>query len=314
MSYDNKVSPGDREAYIKKIEKDALTLLSSTNAKIPSLFEPAGYKTLLNLFSKFHRYSYINIILIFLQQPQAAYIAGFDTWQTACLNIFGDPTRPVIRPEHQKKGIRLLAPYTQIIDKENRRLFNFVVSVYDVSQTNSLPPLEQDEDSITRPPSKKLLSALRYHSPYRITYAGRENQIIENGISGYCDHYNGLIVLDEELKNVKLLSATLREVVRAEAELLDANSEGFEDLITESVAYVFHQHFGFCLDTNDMLFVSRYQDRSIEELSAALFTVQRISHKIIETIESFLQEIEVYDADSWLDEEALLDLEIDAEY
>lgn len=314
MRNDNNVSPEDREAYIKKIEENALALLKSTNEKIPSLFEPSGYKTLLNLFSRFHRYSYINIILIFLQQPTAEYIAGFDTWQTASVNMFGDASRPVIKPEHQKKGIKLLAPYTQIVDKQHRRLFNFVVSVYDVAQTNSLPPLEQDEDYIIQAASKNLLSALRYHSPYRIAYAGAENQIIENGIPGYCDHYNGMIILDENLKNVQLLTETLREIARAEIELLNTSSNELDDLIIESIVYVFHQHFGLCLNTNNMLFVTRYKECSIEELSAALFIIQRVSHKIIESVEGFLHEIAVYNLDSWLDEEALFEFEVDTEY
>lgn len=314
MNSNTKLALDDREAYFQKIENEAITLFDSTKRKVSNILKVDCYKTLLQLFSRFHRYSYINIILIYLQFPDAVYIAGFDTWKTSCLNIWNDPSRQVIKPEYQKNGIRLLAPYTQVTDKENRRVFNFVVKVYEASQTNDIPPLEEEKEFLTKPTLKNLLSALRFHSPYRITYAGREDQIINNGLKGYCNHSNGLIVLDETLKYDSLLKETFRQIVCAEIELFDLNLSRMDDLIIESVVYVLSLHFGVSLEYTDLLFVSRYRNNSDDELSTALFLIQRISHKLIEQIESFLGDIEVYAADTWANETALLNFDIEEEY
>ena len=314
---DNKktvASFAEREEKRKKIEKEAFLLQRSALAKIQSLLDPEQFKKMLFLFSRFHRYSFLNIILIFLQFSKASYIAGFKTWENASQNIWNDAARPILKPEYGGKGIRLLAPYTHVQNQQNRTLINFVVSVYDVSQTNNIPPLEEVKECLENPKSHQLISALRSYSPYRIVLAGKENSIIENGFLGYCDHARQIITLDETLKNAKLLEEMIKQVVAVETELSKYSNNHLQSFIEASVLYVLNLRFGFSSEDKlgGSLFSGRYQECSKEDLAGALNMIQRISHNLIEFVEDFLLDLDTYDSCAWIDEESLLNFDIEA--
>lgn len=81
----------------------------------------------LSAMARFHRYSLYNQILIWIQCPTAAQVAGYSTWQT-----FG---RQVKKGE---SAIRILAPLTQKDpETKEQKLIGFKpVCVFDLSQTD----------------------------------------------------------------------------------------------------------------------------------------------------------------------------------
>jgi antirestriction protein ArdC len=94
-------------------------------------------KTYLNVMSRFHRYSWGNVLLIYSQRPEASHVAGFHSW----LNL-----RRYVRKG--EKGIVILAPMvgkTRNADDNpeqdaEKRLFGFrAAHVFDVSQTEGEP-------------------------------------------------------------------------------------------------------------------------------------------------------------------------------
>ena len=96
-------------------------------------------KTYLATMSRFHKYSWGNVLLIYTQKPDASHVAGFQTWRK--LN------RCVRKGE---KGIAIFAPMVvkkrgegQDGEDEQTRLFGFRTAyVFDESQTDGepLPP------------------------------------------------------------------------------------------------------------------------------------------------------------------------------
>ncbi len=96
----------------------------------------------LGAMSRFHRYSFHNVMLIAMQRPDATFVAGFRTWQ----HEFG---RFVMKGE---KGIAILAPVVRKAraeeasadggegEPERRVIRGFrAVHVFDVSQTDGKP-------------------------------------------------------------------------------------------------------------------------------------------------------------------------------
>ena len=47
---------------------------------IKSVFSSCRYKQYLTAMSKFHQYSFNNVMLILMQRPDATHVAGFHTW------------------------------------------------------------------------------------------------------------------------------------------------------------------------------------------------------------------------------------------
>ena len=56
-------------------------LLDKLEAGVKEVFESEQYKAYLKAMSKFHSYSFGNVMLILLQCPNASLVAGFHKWK-----------------------------------------------------------------------------------------------------------------------------------------------------------------------------------------------------------------------------------------
>ena len=75
-------------------------LTEQLESGVKAVFESEKYKNYLNAMSRFHHYSFGNVMLILMQCPEASMVAGYTTWKKQ----FG---RTVKKGEH---GIMILAP------------------------------------------------------------------------------------------------------------------------------------------------------------------------------------------------------------
>ena len=115
-----------------KISETITALCAETDAAAQS----ETFRKYLSTFSRFHKYSFGNTLLIACQAPDATHVAGFHTWKA--LNRF---------VKKGETGIRILAPViyksktasTETTDKDGTRLFFRTVSVFDYSQTDGEP-------------------------------------------------------------------------------------------------------------------------------------------------------------------------------
>jgi len=98
--------------------------------------ESDALKTYLSAMSRFHRYSWGNVLMICSQRPGATHVAGFHTWLKM---------RRYVRKG--EKGIVILAPMVgrkktddTLTEDDQTRLFGFrAAHVFDVSQTDGEP-------------------------------------------------------------------------------------------------------------------------------------------------------------------------------
>ncbi len=116
----------------KQLSEDALTRLMDALERGQS----EALKLYLAVMSRFHRYSWGNVLLIYSQRPQATHVAGFHSWLKM--------RRYVRRGEH---GIVILAPMVgrkkaddELTEDSHTRVFGFrAAHVFDVSQTEGDP-------------------------------------------------------------------------------------------------------------------------------------------------------------------------------
>ena len=154
---------------------------------VSHIFESDQYTEYLTTMSKFHHYSFRNILLIFMQRPDATCVAGYNDWK----NKFG---RHVKAHEH---GIQILAPSThrRWVQQEKRDLETNqpvygadgqpimewvkaeavtyrIVTVFDVSQTEGkeLPTLGVMELSGDVAEYERIVSALVALSPLPVVF------------------------------------------------------------------------------------------------------------------------------------------------
>lgn len=277
-------------------------------AGVTELFEGGRFADYLRTMSKFHRYSFGNIILISMQFPGATQVAGFQDWKKK----FG---RTVKKGE---KGIRILAPCSfrsatewikrdpvtrqpvldangkPVIERRPTGAYRFtVVIVFDVSQTEGkeLPEIASELTG-TVEQYEHITGALEKLSPVPIVF----EDIPGAAKKGYFSNMEGRIVIRPGMSQAQTLKTMIHEVAHAKlhAEPIEAalfpdeqkKDRHTREVEAESVAYVVCQHFG--VDTSDYTFgyvAGWSKGKELAELKASLDTIRAAAAELIDGIE-----------------------------
>ena len=249
------------------------------------------WKRMLQVASKFHKYSFSNILLIQLQKPDATLVAGFNKWKSL--------GRTVMRGE---KGIAILAPCkykTKIEDEDGeekslQQVRGFrVVHVFDVGQTEGSPI--EDLDAV-RP---KLLDAdapegiwdaLVAHAASIGFEVVRERK---GGENGYCDFLGKKIAVRPDVASAQAVKTLIHELGHAllGGEELPKSKEVAE-VEVESVAYIVCDAIG--LDSGDYSFayVARWADGSTDLLKETGEKVIACAKQILVNLECPADDVE----------------------
>ena len=177
-----------RTAQERKTGQDRLKeITDSLETGIREVFTSDRYMEYLNVMGRFHRYSFNNTMLIYMQRPDATLVAGFNKWRdTFHRNVkWGEKGIKIIAPTAYKKTVEKvkLDPDTKapLLDENGKAIteekeisipYFHAVTVFDVSQTEGEPlpalvaPLKGDVKQF-----EVFLEALRRASPVPIDFA-----------------------------------------------------------------------------------------------------------------------------------------------
>lgn len=247
-----------------------------------------SYTTYLATMSKFHNYSFYNIMLILMQNPDATHVAGYRAWQT---NFH----RYVKKGE---KGIRILAPapfkaHRKNADGEDEEILvpNFrAVYVWDVSQTEGeeLPSVDVDRLAGNIENYTALLDGVKAMAPYPVELGDTGGTCC-----GYCSWNDKKIMIQSGMSEVQTVKTAIHELAHSlvhNPECKDAEQDkDTREVQAESIAYVVCNHFG--LDTGDYSFpyvASWSGDKSLKELRKSQDVICKTAHMIIETLNQSL--------------------------
>lgn len=276
---------------------------------VSEVFESEQYKQYLSVMSKFHSYSYNNILLIAMQCPSATMVAGYESWQ----RLF---RRHVSKGE---KAIKILAPcpYKKVImqdvtdpithqpirDTKGEVVKEKVqitipafrpVSVFDVSQTEGepLPEMATVQELIGEVDGFDTLQEIVESMAPCAVY----HKDIEGSAKGYYSPADNQIVIKNGLSQQQEIKTMIHEIAHS----LLHNSEKMKDkkisrndmeVQAESVAYTVCSALG--IDTSDYSFgyIAGWSNgKDIKELKNALDLICDTSSSMIFHIENKLTE------------------------
>ncbi len=282
-------------------------LTDKLESGVAELFESDRFAAYLNTMSKFHHYSFGNVLLIAMQFPGASQVAGFHTWKKK----FG---RTVKKGE---KGIQILAPctFTQRTEQDKIdpttqrpglddngqplketaavqcRQFR-IEYVFDVSQTEGreLPTLNHElSGDVTQ--YNAIHAALKELSPVPIVF-----EPLPGTAKGCYSHMEQRIVIRPGMSQTQTLKTMIHEIAHAKLHSLPVKKSIVRDapqkdrstreVEAESVAYVVCQHFG--IDTSDYSFgyvAGWSKGRELAELKSSLNCIRAAAAEIIGGIE-----------------------------
>ena len=285
-------------------------LLKQAEDGARAVFESENYRNYLATMSKFHDYSFRNTLLIYMQKPEATYVAGYVAWQKNFkrqvrkgekgIQIVGYAPKNVNQEQEKRdeQGNPVIGvdgkPETEIV---TRKIPYFTtVYVYDISQTDGAPiPRLVNELDGSVDAYNDLMFALREVSPFPIVF-----EDIKGGANGYCSPLQQKIAVRQGMSEAQTVKTTIHEITHADlhAPEIEATLENKKDRRTkeveaESTAFIVCNHYG--IDTSDYSFgylASWSSTKELTELQSSLETIQKQANELIDRIDNRLTELQ----------------------
>ncbi len=206
---------------------------------VAHLMEEDGFRRWIETRSRFHRYSFGNVLLITAQCPHATHVAGYRTWPQL--------GRHVRRGE---KAIRILAPIVaKRRDEQSGEDRRVVVGfrgacVFDVSQTDG-DPLPEPPDCVHRDGDD-----LARHLPALEGHARELGYVVdrfkpEGGALGFCDPVGRRIVIDPSLSPNAQVSTLVHELAHAHGLSYREHGRAECEVIVEATTAIVLAGLGF---------------------------------------------------------------------
>lgn len=243
------------------------------------------YKDLLTTMSKFHAYSAQNCLLIATQNPEATFVAGFDSWKR---NFH----RYVKRDSH---AIMIKAPCKYTVKDENgneeERLgfrASYVFDIEDTAPISGKPPVQIGVENLAGSVQNfgDMILCLTSCADIPISYEKIKGKA--NGC--YTEEPSPHIIIDSSLSEIQTIKTLIHEIAHSRLHS-SKNTEKSEkkktrdqrELEAESVAYIVCSYFN--LDTSDYSFpyiLSWSAEKFREILKDSMSDIQKVSSYIIE--------------------------------
>ncbi len=253
-------------------------ILTTLEQGIEAVLTSQGYRDYLAAMSRFHGYSFNNVVLVMCQRPDATRVAGFHTWKSLGWFV-----------KKGEQGIRIMVPYKAKIEKEDDdpwyviRGFG-VGTVFDVSQTEGTPlpepPAVKDPEGESDEDERIMTQLTRYALESGVTIV-RDH---EKNQRGYWHPTRREIGIRSDLTGISAVKTTCHEVAHFLADHRATVDRADAEDVAESAAYVTLMHMG--IDTSEYSFgyiAGWAKDMTVFRRN--LSEVQKISHQMICIIE-----------------------------
>ena len=234
---------------IKMSKKKVKELLKDLDERIDKIQSSKEFKEYLKFFSKFHDYSYRNILLIKMQRPDASLVAGYKQWQEKFNRHVkkGEEGIMILAPYKYKKKVTELKKETvegNIIEKEVKKGKEFLsfrsVYVFDVSQTkgDAIPAWDIE---IKNENKKTLKPLLNFTNKLGITV---EFKPLREALKGYSK--GGKIIINGKLNDTEKVVVLAHEIAH---EMLHQSNDDqgltkeIVELEAEAVSFLVSEYF-----------------------------------------------------------------------
>ncbi len=246
-------------------------------ASVAQLTSSDAWGQMLSVAARFHRYSPNNLLLIYVQRPDATLVAGYRSWQQL--------GRQVIRGE---RGIAILAPVITRADPEpdkeatSKVLRGFrVTRVFDVSQTDGKPLPDAGPSLLAGGSPRGLWDRLadQVHAAGFTLDRGGCGEA-----NGYTDHVRRHVRVREDVSSAQASKTLAHELAHVLLHGPDqpARARHVAEVEAESVAYVITAAAGLPTEGYSVPYVASWASGDSDVIREAATRVLSTARHIIE--------------------------------
>lgn len=233
----------------------------------------------LGMLARFHHYSFGNVMMIYLQFPEATHVAGFHTWKKLGRTV-----------KKGEKGIAILAPllFKRTVEDDDgadekaiQVLRGFkVVHVFDVSQTEGKPLPEFAAVSGDPGEHTEQVRALIRAEGIELRYEATLGGALGSSAGGVITIVSGLGPAEE----VSVLVHEFAHEILHRGERRSETDKRIRETEAEAVSYVVCSAIGLDTSTRSSDYIQLYRGDE-ETLSESLDHIQKAATRILSALE-----------------------------
>lgn len=319
-------------AHKKKTAEEIKNEVKNTYVELESglqkLMTSEKYLDFLNTMAERPRYSLNNTILIYLQKPNATFLAGYSKFRETYGHqvIQGEKGIKIFAPIIRKKKNNLIEGEIEKSkdnkeEKEEETIVGFrMVKIFDISQTKPIMEKTEEGNEIPCKRAQKLIDSLSYLKMVNLWAEDEEFQeellaaakdmidipVKEKELSpdlgGYFrfqDKDNLHIVLNNKFGITSRFTTLLHEWThyhlhnpfKKETEwITEKLKKQDKEIQAESVAYIVAKHFGIDSSPESFKYVASWsKEKDIKDLKTSMEIIQKTAATFIELIETRLE-------------------------
>lgn len=295
---------------------------------LQELMTSEKYLDFLNTMAERPRYSFNNTVLVYLQKPDATFLAGYGKFRETYGHqvIQGEKGIKIFAPIIRKKKNNLIEGEIEKSkdnkeEKEEETIVGFrMVKIFDISQTKPIMEKTEEGNEIPCKKSQKLIDSLSYLKMVNLWAEDEEFQeellaaakdmidipVKEKELSpdlgGYFrfqDKDNLHIVLNNKFGITSRFTTLLHEWThyhlhnpfKKETEwITEKFKKQDKEIQAESVAYIVAKHFGIDSSPESFKYVASWsKEKDIKDLKTSMEIIQKTAATFIELIETRLE-------------------------
>ncbi len=262
---------------------EADQLHASISSQLEQLTSTEGWARFLAIATGFHHYSLSNVLLILSQCPDATRVAGFRQWQQRgrqvrkgerSVKIFGFATKRPDTSDDADTG------------EEERRAYFPILSVFDVSQTDSTDGDEVPElaPRLTGGDDAGIYDAA---AAWLIEQGWSIERASTGDANGFTQHSSRRITIHDELQPAQAAATLLHETGHA---LMHGDADdyhqhrGIYETEAESVAYITAGVLGLDTSSKSIGYIAGWSKGDVE-------TVKATATRVLATVRTILDAI-----------------------
>lgn len=294
---------------------------------LQELMTSEKYLDFLNTMAERPRYSFNNTVLVYLQKPDATFLAGYGKFRETYGHqvIQGEKGIKIFAPIIRKKNNLIEGEIEKSKDnkeeKEEETIVGFrMVKIFDISQTKPIIEKTEEGNEIPCKKAQKLIDSLSYLKMVNLWAEDEEFQeellaaakdmidipVKEKELSpdlgGYFrfqDKDNLHIVLNNKFGITSRFTTLLHEWThyhlhnpfKKETEwITEKFKKQDKEIQAESVAYIVAKHFGIDSSPESFKYVASWsKEKDIKDLKTSMEIIQKTAATFIELIETRLE-------------------------